>query len=204
MPEIFPGKFFLYAFEKCNLVSKECMFVFHGFAGDGKTFLICNLCIVFAMLVKAGYLTPVHFAPVIGFTVKHIRVDAADSKPTVIDPAPAIFKKPARPVFIVFYPDGITGDIEYAILVTELGIWCRFECQRVDPADGGYITIEQKDVTIERPGAALRTGITPEAHVFDYPDKAFYRIFKKGMFFLGKGGNAVRDWNKRNENHQDI
>ena len=108
------------------------MLVFHGLTGNGKGFLIWYLRIVFAVLIRTGYLAPVHLPSLIGFTVEHVRVDAADGKPPVIDPAPAVFKKPARSLRIIVYPQCIPGDIEGTVLVTEFGIRGRFECRGID------------------------------------------------------------------------
>ncbi len=204
VPEPVPGKPVMHAFQKCNLVSKERMLIFHRFTGNGKALIIRDLHVVLPMTVKAGYLPPVHISLSIGFAVEHIGIDTADGKPPVIDPAPAVFKKPARPLGIVFYLQCIAGDIKYAILVAELGIWGRFESIGFDRPYCSHVPVEQEDMAVECPGTALRAGRAPEPDVLYNTCETVCGIIKKGVLFPGEGGDAVRDWDEGNDNHQCV
>src|SRR5208283_2862470 len=158
--------------------------------GNGKALIIRDLHVVFPVTVKAGYLPPVHISLSIGFAVEHIGIDAADGKPPVIDPAPAVFKKPARPLGIVFYLQCIAGDIKYAILVTELGIRGWFECIGFDRPYCGHVPVEQENMAVECPGTTLRAGSAPEAYILYNPCETVYGIIKKSVLFLCEGGDA--------------
>jgi hypothetical protein len=133
--------------------------------------------------------------------VEHVWVDTAYGKPPVIDRAPAIFKEPAGSLFIVFDFQGIAGDIECTVLVAELGIRGGFECIRIDCTCRGYLLLQQEDVTVECPGTAFRTGGAPEAYIPDDTRKTVRGVTKEGIFFSSKCSDAVRDRNKRYDNH---
>jgi hypothetical protein len=81
--------------------------------------------------------------------MEHIRVNAADGKTTVINPAPAIFEKPAGSGIVFPGPQCIPGNVENAMLVTEF--WCRswFKCGRIQCFYCGYVPIEQEYMTVE-------------------------------------------------------
>jgi hypothetical protein len=202
MPEPVPGKPFLDAFQKCNLVIKECMLIFHGFAGKGKTFIIRYPCVIFTMFVEAGDLAPVHDSIFVGLPVEHVRVDPAYDKPLVVDPAPAVFKEPARSPGIISYFKGITGNIERAVLVAELGIRGRFDRLWIDRPDRGYIPVKQEDMAVEYAGTALRTGCAPEPDFLNHAGETVYGIFKKGIFFRIECSDAVGNRDKGNDDHR--
>ena len=153
------------------------------------------------MLVEAGDLAPVHLSPFIRFPVEHVRIDAADGKPAVIDPAPVVFQKPARSLAIVLYFQGIPRNIENTVLVAELGIRSRFERVRIDLPDRGNITVKQEDMAVECPGAAPAAGSAPEAHVPDNTGKAFQRIPGKFLTLCREQCNTGGDRKERNCNH---
>jgi hypothetical protein len=102
------------------------------------------------------------------------------------------------------YPQRITGDIECTVLVAEFRIRGRLERRRIDIPYCGNIPVKQEDVTVERPGAALRAGGAPEPNVPDYTHETFYGILKKGVLFMREGGDAVRDGNEGNDDHRCV
>jgi hypothetical protein len=91
-------------FEKLNFLCKECIFVLLGLAGEIATLIIRNDSAILPMLIKPGELTPVNVPIFVRFAVEHIRVNAADGKTVVINPAPAIFQKPAGSGIVVLCP----------------------------------------------------------------------------------------------------
>jgi hypothetical protein len=91
MSEPVTPEILLHEFEKLNLLRKECIFVLFGFAGEIEAFVIRYDSVVFPMPIKPGELPPVNLPVRVRFAVEHIRVDAADGKAAVINPAPAVF-----------------------------------------------------------------------------------------------------------------
>ncbi len=81
----------LHEFEKLNLLGEECIFVLLGLAGENEALVIRDDSAILPVLIKPGELPPVNVPVFIRFTMKHIRVNAADGKTAVINPAPAIF-----------------------------------------------------------------------------------------------------------------
>ena len=200
MPEPVPCKPFLHAFQECDLVVDERVLVFHGLPCQQKTLLFRDRCIIFPVLFKTGDLAPVHIPLLIRFTVKHVRVDPAYGKPAVIDSAPPVLKEPAGSLPVIFYFEGVTGDVECAVLVAELRVRRGLQCVRIDLPGRRYIPFQQEDMAIERPGAALCTGSAAEPYLPDHTGKMCGRVGKKGVFFCSEGSNAVRYGNKGNDN----
>ena len=201
VPEPVPGKIFMYTFQERDLVGKERMLVFHGLTSDGKGFIIRNLRIVFAVLIRTGYLAPVHLPSLIRFTMEHVRVDAADRWPVFIDPAPAIFEEPAGSITVVLCPQRIPGDIKYTVLVAELGLRGRFDRGRIEGPDTGHFAIDQKNMAVERAGAASGATDAPETYPFYHLCEAIHRICEETALLLLERGDTVRDGYERNGDH---
>ncbi len=89
--EAVTAEILLHEFEKLNLLCKERIFVLLGLAGENETLVIRHDSAILPVLIKPGELAPVNVPVFVRFTVKHIRVYAADGKTAVINPAPAIF-----------------------------------------------------------------------------------------------------------------
>jgi len=155
MPEAVTTEIFLHEFEKLNLLGKKCIFILFGLTGAIEALVSGNDSPVLSMLVKSGELPPVYISLFVRFTVEHIGVNATDGKSVFIDPAPAIFQKPAGSGFVVLCPQGITGNIENTILIAKFGCRSRFESGRIQCFYCGYVTIEQEYVAVERPGTAF-------------------------------------------------
>jgi hypothetical protein len=81
--------------------------------------------------------------------VEHVRVDPADGKPVLVDPASALFEKPAGSFRIILCPESVSRDVEYSVLVTEFRIRCRFKCIRVQCTDPLYVPVEKENVAVE-------------------------------------------------------
>lgn len=57
-------------------------------------------------------------------------------------------------------------------------------------------------MTIECPGAALCTGRAPEPDLPDHTGEAFHRVIKEPVAFLHQRSDAIRDRDKRNNDHR--
>jgi hypothetical protein len=202
--ELMSGEPFLYAFEECDLVIEKCMFIFHGLARKSDGFIIRDLRIILPVLVQTGDLAPVHLSLLIWLPVEHVRVDSADGKPLVIDPAPAVLEEPAGSLCIISHFQCVTGNIKRTVLIAELGVRRRFKRIWIDRTDTLHVAVKQEDMAIECPGTALCTGCAPESDLLDYARKTVDWILKEGIFFFGESGNAVRNGDERNGNHQEL
>jgi hypothetical protein len=155
MPEAVTTEIFLHEFEKLNLLGKKCIFILFGLTGAIEALVSGNDSPILPMPVKPGELSPVYIPVFVRFAVEHIRVNPADGKSVFINPAPAIFQKPAGSCFVVLCPQSITGNIENTILIAKFGCRSRFESGRIQCFYCGYVTIEQEYVAVERPGTAF-------------------------------------------------
>ena len=95
MPELMPGKIFMNGFEKNYLVCEERVFIFLDFTGECKALTIGYIAVISPMLVQPRKPSPRHLPVRISVTAEHVGVDAADRKPSVVDPAFVLIKKPA-------------------------------------------------------------------------------------------------------------
>jgi hypothetical protein len=120
MAEVVTGEIVLHVFEELDLLREKCILVFLCFTRERETFFIRDRMPVFPVLVKPGELPPVNGTMLIGLAVQHVGIDAADGKPVFIDAAFSLFQKPAGSLVIVLCLQGIPGDIERSVLVTEL------------------------------------------------------------------------------------
>jgi hypothetical protein len=147
--EVVPAEILLHEFEKLDLLREECIFVLFGLAGEIEALVIRDDSAILPMLIKPGELPPVNVPVFIRFAVEHIRVNATDGKTAVINPAPAIFQKPAGSGIVLPCPQCIPGNVENAILVAKF--WCRswFKCGRIQCFYCGYVLIEQEYMTVE-------------------------------------------------------
>jgi len=184
MAEPVTGKIILHTFEKLNFLCKERIFVLFGLAGEIEAQVIRDFSAILSMLIKPGELPPVNVPVFVRFAVKHIRVNAADSKTAVINPAPAVFQKPAGSGIIILCPYCIPGNVENAILVAQFGRRGRFESGRINCFYCGYVTIEQEYMAVECPRTALSARRAPEPCFLNNASETFHGIFKKAVTLL--------------------
>jgi hypothetical protein len=139
----------LHEFEKLNFMREERILVFLGLAGEMEALLLGNDRAILPMLIKPGELTPVNVPVFIRFPVEHIRVNATDGKTAVINPAPAIFQKPAGSGIVLLCPYCIPGNIENAILVAKFWRRGRFDRGRIKGFYHGNVSIEQEYMAVK-------------------------------------------------------
>ena len=149
VPKAVTAEINLHEFEKLNFMREERILVFLSLAGEMEALLLRNDRAILPMLIKPGELTPVNVPVFIRFPVEHIRVNAADGKTAVINPAPAIFQKPAGSGIVLLCPYCITGNIENAILVAKFRCRGRFERGRIKGFYHGYVPIEQEYMAVK-------------------------------------------------------
>jgi hypothetical protein len=147
--EAVTAEIILHEFEKLNFMREERIFVLLGLAGELEALFIRNDSAILPMLIKPGELTPVNVPVFIRFAVKHIRVNAADGKTVVINPAPAIFQKPAGSRVVLLCPYCIPGNVENAILVAKFGRRGRSESERIEGFCRGYVSIEKEYMAVK-------------------------------------------------------
>jgi hypothetical protein len=147
--KVVTAEIILHELEKLNFMREERIFVFLGLAGEMEALFLRNDHAILPMLIKPGELTPVNIPVFIRFAVKHIRVNAADGKTAVINPAPAIFQKPAGSGIVLPCPYCIPGNVENAILVAKFRCWSWFESGRIESFCCGYVPIKQEDMTVK-------------------------------------------------------
>jgi len=95
MPELMHVKKIVNGFKKGYLMCKESVFIFFDFPGECKALIIGQILVILPVFVQSCELSPRHLPRHIAVSAEHMRVNAADRKPLVIDPAPAVLKKPA-------------------------------------------------------------------------------------------------------------
>ena len=140
------------------------------------------ICAVFA---QSADLPPVDDAFLIRFQMDHVRVDAADGRPFVIDRTPVVFKKDAGPVRVVFRPQGVAGDIKVSELIGVVKIRRRHQRRRVDAPDDLGVVIQKKDVVVVCLRAASAAHITGESDVFDDFQEIFFRVLTNHFKYRG-------------------
>jgi hypothetical protein len=176
MPEFVTGKIFLDELEELDFLREKCILVLLCFAGDSHTLFIQDYSIIFPVPFQSRKLSPVNDPFLVRLTVEHIGVDAADGKPAVINPAPAIFKEPAGTCLIILYPESVPGDIENPVLVAELRPRCRLKGLWFDLPYNFYVPVKEEDVTIEAPGTASGAGCAPEPDLANDSRKTLKRV----------------------------
>ncbi len=202
MAETIPREIIVNTLKNRDLLHEERILILFGFTGDRQALFTGDIRIILPVDIQPGNLPPVHLPVLIRFTVKHIRVDPADGKTPVINPAPVVFQIITRTCIVVLCPQRIPGDIERAVLVTEFRIRCGFKCSRIDLPDCVHIPVEQEDVPVERPGAAFCTTGAPEPDFFNHGGVTLCGVLKEAVPLLCQCGNAERDGYKRNRDHQ--
>jgi hypothetical protein len=147
--KVVTAEIILHELEKLNLMREERIFVLLGLAGEMEALFFRNDRAILPMLIKPGELTPVNGSVFVRFAVKHIRINAADGKTAVINPAPAIFQKPAVSGIVLPCPYCIPGNVENAILVAKFRCRSWFESGRIESFCCGYVPIKQEDMTVK-------------------------------------------------------
>jgi hypothetical protein len=104
--------------------------------------------------------------------MEHVRVDAADGKPIVINATSALFQKTAGPGIIILRPECVSGDIKCPVLVAEFGGRGWLKSRGINGFYCRYIAVEQEYMPVELSCAALRAGCTAESNLPDNPGKA--------------------------------
>ena len=184
------GEIVLHIFEELDLLREKCVLVLLCLTGDSEALFIRDSGVVFSMLFNPGELPPVNSPLFVRFPVEHIRIDAADGKPVVIDATSSLFQKPAGTGRIILCPQGIPGDIECPILVAEFRRRGWFQCSGINGFYRCYIAVEQEYMPVEFPGAALCAGCAVE---FDLPDntgETLHRVLKETVALLRQGSDT--------------
>lgn len=172
--------------KEMDLLHKEGILVLFCLAGKGEAFVSWNRGMVIPVLIKTGELPPVDFPVLVRLAVEHVRVNPAYRKPVVVYPAHPILEKPTRSFVIVFRPEGISGNIEYAVLVAELRSGGGFKSSLVDRSYRSNVTVEEKYMAVKFPCAALRAGRTGKTDISYNLGKEFQGILKETIALLRK------------------
>ena len=174
----------LQVFKELDLLREKRILILLYLTGETEALLIRDGSVIFPVLVKPGELPPVHSPLFIRFPVEHVRVDAADGKPVIIDTTFALFQKPAGPGTIVLCTQGIPRDIKCPVLVAELRRRGWFQRSGINGFYCRHIVVEQEYMPVELPGAALCAGCAAETYLPDYAGETFHRIFKETVALL--------------------
>jgi len=105
--------------------------------------------------------------------VEHVGVDPADSKPTVVDTAPAVFEEYTGTVR--FRPEGIARYVEPPLLIAGIERGRRDDGVRQERAGAVGILLQQKDVIVELAGAAPPATVAGEPDLTDDLDELIFR-----------------------------
>jgi len=199
MPEAAAGKVVLQTFQEPDLLREERVLVLPGLAGEGEALVIRDTRAVLPVLVKPGELPPVNDPALVGFTVEHRGVDAADGRPAVVDTAPPVFQKPAGSSSIIPCTQCVSRDVEHTGLVAELRGRRRFKGRRIDGSYYGDIPFEQEYMPVECPRAALRARCTAEPYLPDDTGETFGRVPAQTVPLLCQGSDAAGNRCQGNE-----
>ena len=171
LPEVPAGKG-----EKCDLEGQDRILKLPRLPGNADCIFPGNADMILPVQVKAADLAPVHVPRFIRLPVEHVRVDPADCRPSLIDPAPTLLEKNAGAGSIALRTGRIPCSIECSVLVAEIIGRDRLEGEGIRLPDPVDILLEQQDMAVKNPGTAPSAEVTGEAHLPDDCTELFFGI----------------------------
>jgi hypothetical protein len=193
MPKPVNGKIFMDILEKGDLLREKRVLVLQDLPRERTALIIRDYLVAAAVTGLSREMLPGDLTAGTGMPPEHMRVDPADRKPAVIDPASGVLEKPAGSIRVAPHFQRVTRDIENAVLVAEFRIRCRFKGFRIDLPCPGRVTIEQEDMIVYRTRAAPAALRAPEPARSDCGLNFFEGVFKKVVAFLHQRDDAVRE-----------